>query len=119
MLFQPAASGNVPASVRPRYFSAFDLFAFAVVFGLLAMFTHGTDQALIPISEMEKVPISLDPWSLPEYALRTTLRMLAAIVASLQQQTGPASVASVLVKGSRFMKMEQVVNALLGGAHAA
>lgn len=83
MLFQPAASGNVPASVRPRYFSAFDLFAFAVVFGLLAMFTHGTDQALIPISEMEKVPISLDPWALPEYALRTTLRMLAAIVASL------------------------------------
>ncbi|MEW6122545.1 MAG: ABC transporter permease subunit [Pseudomonadota bacterium] len=47
------------------------------------MFTHGTDQALIPISEMEQVPISLDPWSLPEYALRTTLRMLAAIVASL------------------------------------
>ena len=43
----------------------------------------------------------------------------AAIVASLQQQAGPASVASVLVKGSRFMKMEQVVNALLGGAHAA
>lgn len=83
MLFQPAASGNVPASVRPRFFSAFDFFAFAVVFGLLAMFTHGTDQALIPISEMEKVPISLDPWSLPEYALRTTLRMLAAIIASL------------------------------------
>ena len=43
----------------------------------------------------------------------------AAIVASLQQQAGPASVASVLVKGSRFMKMEQVVNTLLGGAHAA
>ncbi|WP_127089868.1 ABC transporter permease [Aquabacter cavernae] len=83
MLFQPAGSRNAPASVRPRYFSAFDLFAFAVVFGLLAMFTHGTDQALIPISEMEQVPISLDPTSLPEYALRTTLRMLAAIVASL------------------------------------
>ncbi|MEP9378910.1 ABC transporter permease subunit [Aquabacter sp. CN5-332] len=83
MLFQPAAVGNAPASVRPRFFSAFDLFAFAVVFGLLAMFTHGTEQALIPISQMEQTPISLDPSSLPEYALRTTLRMLAAIVASL------------------------------------
>lgn len=83
MLLQPAASRNAPASVRPRFFSAFDLFAFAVVFGLLALFTHGTEQTLIPISQMEQTPISLDPSSLPEYALRTTLRMLAAIVASL------------------------------------
>ncbi|HET6786903.1 MAG TPA: Mur ligase family protein, partial [Aquabacterium sp.] len=43
----------------------------------------------------------------------------AAIVAALQQQAGPSAVASVLVKGSRFMKMEQVVQALSGGAHAA
>ncbi|MGE5452863.1 MAG: UDP-N-acetylmuramoyl-tripeptide--D-alanyl-D-alanine ligase [Acidobacteriota bacterium] len=43
----------------------------------------------------------------------------AAIVAALQQQTGPNAVASVLVKGSRFMKMEQVVQELSGGAHAA
>lgn len=34
-------------------------------------------------------------------------------------KTAAPKVASVLVKGSRFMKMEQVVNALNGGAHAA
>ena len=83
MLFQPAGSGKAPASVRRRFFSVFDLVAFAVIFGLLALFTHGTEQTLVPISQMEQVPISLDPWSLPEYSLRTTLRMLAAIVASL------------------------------------
>ncbi len=43
----------------------------------------------------------------------------AAMVAALQQHAGPGPVVSVLVKGSRFMKMEQVVQALSGGAHAA
>ena len=83
MLFQPAGSGHSPASVRSRYFSAFDLFAFAIIFAILALITHGTQQTLVPLADMEQVPISLDPWALPEYALRTTLRMLAAIVASL------------------------------------
>ncbi|MDE2000810.1 MAG: UDP-N-acetylmuramoylalanyl-D-glutamyl-2, 6-diaminopimelate--D-alanyl-D-alanine ligase, partial [Burkholderiales bacterium] len=41
------------------------------------------------------------------------------IVAALQSHQAPTPVASVLVKGSRFMKMEQVVNELAGGSHAA
>ena len=36
-----------------------------------------------PLADLEKTPISLDPWNLPEYAARTTLRMLAALVLSL------------------------------------
>jgi UDP-N-acetylmuramyl pentapeptide synthase len=43
----------------------------------------------------------------------------ADIVAALNTKTGVPEAASVLVKGSRFMKMEQVVAVLLGGAHAA
>ncbi|RZK99529.1 MAG: bifunctional UDP-N-acetylmuramoyl-L-alanyl-D-glutamate--2,6-diaminopimelate ligase MurE/UDP-N-acetylmuramoyl-tripeptide--D-alanyl-D-alanine ligase MurF [Rubrivivax sp.] len=43
----------------------------------------------------------------------------ADIVAALNTKTGVPEAASVLVKGSRFMKMEQVVATLLGGAHAA
>jgi murE/murF fusion protein len=46
----------------------------------------------------------------------------ADMVASLASLDQAPAVASVLVKGSRFMKMEQVVsalNALSGGAHAA
>ena len=43
----------------------------------------------------------------------------ADIVAALSQPDAAPAAASILVKGSRFMKMEQVVHALTGGAHAA
>ena len=43
----------------------------------------------------------------------------ADIVSALFQPDAAPAVASILVKGSRFMKMEQVVAALAGGAHAA
>ncbi|MDE2401274.1 MAG: bifunctional UDP-N-acetylmuramoyl-L-alanyl-D-glutamate--2,6-diaminopimelate ligase MurE/UDP-N-acetylmuramoyl-tripeptide--D-alanyl-D-alanine ligase MurF [Burkholderiales bacterium] len=43
----------------------------------------------------------------------------ADIVAAIHSAVGVPQAASVLVKGSRFMKMEQVVVALSGGAHAA
>lgn len=41
------------------------------------------------------------------------------IVAALSQPDAAPPAASILVKGSRFMKMEHVVHALTGGAHAA
>ncbi|WP_394081679.1 ABC transporter permease [Roseixanthobacter finlandensis] len=83
MLFQPAGAGNESNPVRQHRFSIFDIFAFAVIFALFALFTHGTQETLVPIAQLQQTPISLDPAMLPEYALRTTLRMLAAIVASL------------------------------------
>ena len=43
----------------------------------------------------------------------------ADIVAALSQPDAAPPAASILVKGSRFMKMEQVVANLTGGAHAA
>ncbi len=43
----------------------------------------------------------------------------ADIVAALPTPADAPQAASVLVKGSRFMKMEQVVATLTGGAHAA
>jgi len=46
-------------------------------------------------------------------------RSAADIVAALPTPDPAPMVGSVLVKGSRFMKMEQVVTALTGGAHAA
>ena len=36
-----------------------------------------------PLARLDVAPVTLDPRNLPEYALRTTLRMLAAMVASL------------------------------------
>jgi NitT/TauT family transport system permease protein len=61
----------------------FDLAALALVTGALVTIAYGAHQADIPLTVLDATPISLDPSHLPEYALRTTLRMLAAIVASL------------------------------------
>ncbi len=36
-----------------------------------------------PLAKLDIAPVTLDPANLPEYALRTTLRMFAAIFASL------------------------------------
>jgi NitT/TauT family transport system permease protein len=43
----------------------------------------GFHETLAPMSTLKTQTISLDPANLPEYAMRTTLRMLAAMVASL------------------------------------
>ncbi|WP_228279140.1 hypothetical protein, partial [Acinetobacter baumannii] len=36
-----------------------------------------------PLAQLRTAPVVLDPAMLPEYALRTTLRMFAALAASL------------------------------------
>jgi NitT/TauT family transport system permease protein len=38
---------------------------------------------LRPLEVLDVTPVSLDPWNLPGYALRTTVRMFAALAASL------------------------------------
>jgi NitT/TauT family transport system permease protein len=50
-----------------------------VTFVLLA---HAARQMAQPMSALEAVPVTLDPGALPGYALRTTLRMLAALLLS-------------------------------------
>ncbi|ALL64492.1 ABC-type anion transport system, duplicated permease component [Paraburkholderia caribensis MBA4] len=60
-----------------------DFIAFPLIICLIAMAVVGFHETMAPISTLQSEPISLDPANLPEYALRTTLRMLAAMVASL------------------------------------
>ena len=60
-----------------------DLIAFPLVIGLLVLASEGARQTLTPLAALKEPIVSLDPVNLPEYALRTTLRMLAAMVASL------------------------------------
>jgi NitT/TauT family transport system permease protein len=60
-----------------------DLVAFPLVFGLLALAGIGAHQSLAPITTLSQASISLNPIYLPEYALRTTLRMLSALAVSL------------------------------------
>jgi NitT/TauT family transport system permease protein len=60
-----------------------DLLALPLVFGLLVAAAHGARQTLAPLASLGPPVVSLDPANLPQYALRTTLRMLAAMLASL------------------------------------
>jgi len=60
-----------------------DFVAFPLIVGLLAMAAVGWHESMAPMSALQNEVISLDPARLPEYALRTSLRMLAAMLASL------------------------------------
>ena len=61
----------------------FDLVAFLLLGGLAVLVLHGARQMNLPISRLPNAGVTLDPSRLPEYALRSTLRMFAAIIASL------------------------------------
>lgn len=71
---------NLPLYVLPN---RWDGMAFLLIFGVLALLAAGVGQMHAPIVALEQNPISLDPANLPEYALRTVLRMFAAITLSL------------------------------------
>jgi NitT/TauT family transport system permease protein len=63
--------------------SVWDAAAFAIVLAVLVMIAAAAQQMMGPLSALDVSPISLDPSALPEYALRTTVRMLAALALSL------------------------------------
>src|SRR5450432_38640 len=63
--------------------SRWDLIAFIVVIGLIAFLGEAAHGLFVPLSQLDAVPLSLDPRHLPEYAARTTLRMLLALLLSL------------------------------------
>ena len=74
---------NVPISVRGNFFTRWDVFAILLILGLLVFLGEASRHLLQPLSELQRQPVSLDPRNLPEYAARTTLRMLLAMVLSL------------------------------------
>jgi NitT/TauT family transport system permease protein len=69
-----------PSRLRPN---VWDLVALPLVLGTLALVAWGGMAMAARYHVGQALPISLDPWRLPEYALRTVLRMAAALVASL------------------------------------
>ncbi len=60
-----------------------DVVVFPLVLATLFAVAWGTHQMVGPYQLGEVIPISLDPGQLPGYALRTTLRMVAAMALSL------------------------------------
>jgi NitT/TauT family transport system permease protein len=74
---------NVPISVGGRFFTRWDVLAVLLILGLLAFLAESSRHLLQPLTELQRQPVSLDPANLPEYAARTTLRMLIAMALSL------------------------------------
>src|SRR3974390_1764656 len=60
----------------------FDLVALILVVGAMVLLVYGGGETTLPLSALEVTPVTLDPHHLPFYALRTTMRMLLAIVCS-------------------------------------
>jgi NitT/TauT family transport system permease protein len=75
----------VPISVGgwARLFTRWDALAFLLILGLLVFLAEASRHLLEPLAELQRQPVSLDPANLPEYAARTTLRMLIAMALSL------------------------------------
>jgi NitT/TauT family transport system permease protein len=61
----------------------FDIIVFVIIAAAFVALAHGAGEMNEPLAKLDITPVTLDPANLPEYALRTTLRMFAAIVASL------------------------------------
>ena len=60
-----------------------DVLAFIVVIGLIAFLGETSRGLFAPLSQLDATPLSLDPVHLPEYAARTTFRMIAGLFLSL------------------------------------
>ena len=75
--FRPAALGQ---ALRPNIW---DVVALILVIGAMVLIVYGGEQTTAPLSVLDITPVSLDPANLPAYALRTTMRMLLAIVCSI------------------------------------
>src|SRR5580698_9354791 len=75
----------VPISVGgwARLFTRWDILAVLLILGLLVFLGEASRNLFQPLVDLQRSPPSLDPVHLPEYAARTTLRMLVAMALSL------------------------------------
>jgi NitT/TauT family transport system permease protein len=72
-----------PAFVRSYLPNGFDVLAFCLLAGLAVIIAHGGAQMSRPLSALQAAPVQLELARLPGYAALTTLRMFAALLASL------------------------------------
>lgn len=71
-----------PVAVRVRA-NRWDWAMLPVVLAALVLMAYGGAQMAVPFQLGDPLALSLDPWNLPYYLLRTTLRMFLALAASL------------------------------------
>src|ERR1700730_5460 len=89
-----------PSRLRPNLW---DLVALPIVLGAIALIAWGGMAMSARYQIGDVLPISLDPWQLPAYALRTVLRMVGALVASLVFSLVYAAVAAKTRQGEKIL----------------
>src|SRR5712664_4027118 len=80
MTLQDILTPRLGQALRPNIW---DGVALILVIGAMVLIAYEGEQTTLPLSALDVAPVSLDPANLPVYALRTTLRMLAAIACSI------------------------------------
>ena len=80
MTLEDILSPRLGQALRPNIW---DAVALILVIGAMVLIVYGGEQTTLPLSALDTSPVSLDPTNLPVYALRTTMRMLLAIVCSI------------------------------------
>src|SRR6266481_26043 len=80
MTLQEILSPRLGQALRPNIW---DIVALVLVVGAMVLIVYGGEETTLPLSALDVTPVSLDPSNLPHYALRTTMRMLWAIVCSI------------------------------------
>ena len=73
---------GVPALGQALRPNIWDIVALILVIGAMVTIVYGGEQTTLPLSALDTAPVSLDPSNLPVYALRTTMRMMLAMVCS-------------------------------------
>src|SRR6201986_1688326 len=73
---------QAPALQQALKPNIWDIVALILAVGAMVLIVYGGEQTTLPLSSLDVAPVSLDPVHLPFYALRTTMRMLLAIVCS-------------------------------------
>jgi NitT/TauT family transport system permease protein len=74
---------RVPALEQALRPNIWDIVALILVIGAMVLIVYGGEQTTLPLSSLDVTPVTLDPGNLPLYALRTTMRMLLAIICSI------------------------------------
>src|SRR4029077_13653764 len=80
MSLQDIRAPTLGQALRPNIW---DVVALVLVIGAMVLIVYGGEQTTLPLSALDVTPVSLDPANLPAYALRTTMRMLLAIICSI------------------------------------
>ncbi|BEU96689.1 ABC transporter permease subunit [Acidovorax sp. DW039] len=84
----------LPRQIVDASMNRWDWALLPLVLAALVLVAYGAAQMAKPFHVGDALALSLDPWQLPYYLLRTTLRMFAAMVAALLFSAGFAVLAA-------------------------